>query len=388
MSQYRTRNRTVGIKIETTPGADSVPAVATDAIAAIAPTWSGGPALLPNEDEVTGTLDAAAPIPGGGGRGFAFGLNFRGSGTAATPPEYDVPLRAAGFARTDTAADVVGSAAGGTTTTITLAAPAGTTVDQYVGMIIDITSGTGSGQTRVITGYSAGRIATVTPAFTTAPASGSGFAIRANQLYAPASANLPNVSIYDYMHRNAGNSRLERLLGAALTMACDLPVRGIPRFQFSALGKYVANSDVAKPANPTLDTTRPRPVIAVDCALGGVVTRFNRIQFACNNTLAQADDPADAYGVDVASIVGRRIAGSINPPKDLLSVRNIWADFLDGTERSLWIRWGTAAGNRHSILFPRVVYSPPADVDNAGFLHDQIDFQIVGQDTGVYICHY
>lgn len=388
MSQYRTRNRTVLIKIETTPGTDAVPVVGTDAVAAIAPSWSGGPAILSNDDEVTGTLDAAAGIPGGGGRAFAFGLNFRGSGTPGTPPEYAVPLRVSGMAETVTAADVTGTVAAATSTTATLAAPAGTTTDMYVGMVLEITAGTGSGQSRVITAYTSGRVATVNPAWTVQPTGSSTFNIRANCLYVPASANQPNGSIYDYQHRNSGNSRLERLLGAALNASCDLPVRGIPRWQFNALGKYVTNSDVAKPANPTLDTTRPRPVMAVDCTLGGVATRFNRLQFGLNNQINQADDPADTYGVDVASIVGRRIAGSINPPKDLLSVRDVWAGFLSGAETSLWLRWGSTAGNRHSIWFPRIIYSPPQDADNGGFMHELFDFQAVGQDTGVYVCHY
>jgi hypothetical protein len=256
-------------------------------------------------------------------------------------------------------------------------------------MVVEITGGTGAGQARVITAYSGGtRVATVNPAWTTAPTSTSTFAIRANLLYVPASANLPTVSIYDWQHRNTGNSRLERLLGAALDASLTLPVRGIPRWQFNATGKYVANADVTRPANPTLDTTVPRPVMAVDCALGGVVTRFNQVTLGLGNRIAQADDPADAYGVDIASIIARRVAGTINPPKELLSSRDAWAQFLAGTETSLWLRWGTVAGNRHSIWLPRIRFDAPQDADNNGFLHDALAFQAMGNDAEFYISHY
>ena len=72
-----------------------------------------------------------------------------------------------------------GTAQAGTSTTITLKnATSFTTNDQPAGMFIVLTSGTGSGQTRHIESYVAStKIATVTPAWTTAPNSTTGYKV-------------------------------------------------------------------------------------------------------------------------------------------------------------------------------------------------------------------
>jgi hypothetical protein len=72
------------------------------------------------------------------------------------------------------AADVAGLLEAGTATaggasTITLDAGADTTVDIYKNNFIMITGGTGIGQCRLIGAYSAGRVATILPAWTTQP---------------------------------------------------------------------------------------------------------------------------------------------------------------------------------------------------------------------------
>lgn len=61
------------------------------------------------------------------------------------------------------------TATAGAASTITLDAAASTTVDHYKGDVLYVYSGTGSGQSRVISTYSAGRVATVVPAWVTTP---------------------------------------------------------------------------------------------------------------------------------------------------------------------------------------------------------------------------
>jgi hypothetical protein len=62
-----------------------------------------------------------------------------------------------------------GTATAGTSTSITFDSNASTTVNIYKDNFVMITAGTGIGQTRVIGAYSAGRVATVSPAWTTTP---------------------------------------------------------------------------------------------------------------------------------------------------------------------------------------------------------------------------
>jgi hypothetical protein len=72
---------------------------------------------------------------------------------------------------TPSPAELTGTATASAAGSITLAAAASTTANFYSGMTILITSGTGKGQARLISGYTTGRIASVTPAWTTTPAS-------------------------------------------------------------------------------------------------------------------------------------------------------------------------------------------------------------------------
>ena len=89
----------------------------------------------------------------------------------ATPNTAGVPVVDDRVLRTNTAT-------AGAASTITLDAGASTTAQLFKGCIIALIGGTGAGQARLITDYSTGRVATVTPAWVTNPASGTLFEIR------------------------------------------------------------------------------------------------------------------------------------------------------------------------------------------------------------------
>ena len=68
-------------------------------------------------------------------------------------------------------------------------------------------------------------------------------------------------------------------------------------------------------------------------------------------------------------------------------MRNVWADFIAGTTRKLWVRYGTV-DNGISFYFPTIGYTGQADEDINGFAHEGIPFSAQGEDTGVYINAY
>ena len=389
-NQYRTLNRTVLCKVESTSGTDAAPVVGTDAMACVSPTWQGGPETLDTDQEVTGALDVGAPIVGGGGASFSTSVYLKGSGTGGTAPEFSAALKAAGLALTTLAAAVTGTAQAGAASTITLAAGASATNDFYKGEVIYTTGGTGSGQTRVITGYvGSTKVATVTPAWTTTPDATTTYSVYACNVYIPASSSLVTATIYDYMHRaDAGASRLRALLGGAATLQMQFANKQLPTAAFNFSGKFVTPTDPTAPSSPTLQSTRATAIIGVDCTLGGVSTKFSTMTIDTGNQVAVDDDPTDTYGMDIGGITRRKITGRINPPLDLLSVRNVWTSFLAGTETSLWLRWGSASGNRVSLLLPRIVYTGQENEDVNGFGHEGIPFAAVGSNTGMYLSFY
>src|SRR5688572_24132435 len=135
----RTKNKVLLAKIESAEGSDAAPAV-TDAILCENPRLSWNANVI-TTNEVTGSLDSDAPLVGGMTVSLTFDVFLKGSGVAGTAPEFGDLLKACGYAETITAAAVGAptACASGTTTTATLAAPAGTTAQQYRGMPINFT---------------------------------------------------------------------------------------------------------------------------------------------------------------------------------------------------------------------------------------------------------
>ncbi len=386
MSTYRTINRTILAKVEVTAGTDPSPVVGTDALLIEAPQSPSNLEVL-TTDEVTGTLDPDDPVVGGGGGGFSGTVNVRGSGSAGTAPEAGPLYQGCGLAETLLAADVTGTAvspfAAGT---IEVAAGDGSAAGTAIGHLIITTGGTGSGQTRVITNVNTDDL-DIFPDWTTTPDATTTYAIKASAIYVPASTGLKNITIYDYQHENtaAVNSRLRSKTGCMGNVNFTLPVRGLVKAAFDFQGKFVTPTDVAKPAAATFDTQRPIAFQAATISLGGTTTKINQMTVDLGNDVQVADDPADTFGVDFASIVKRNITGKINPPMALLSARNVWADFLAGTTRKLWVSYGTVNGNRVSFYFPAIQYTGEEQEDINGFAHEGIPFAATGQDTGCYI---
>lgn len=88
-----------------------------------------------------------------------------------------------------------GTAQAGASTTITLAAGASATDDEYNGAIVEITSGTGSGQRRIISDYvGSTKVATVSAAWSTNPDATSVYVVR-GQLFT--SGNTADVAAVD-----------------------------------------------------------------------------------------------------------------------------------------------------------------------------------------------
>jgi len=389
VSNYRTLNRTVLAKVEGTSGVDASPSVGSDAVLVEDPSTEAGLELL-NTNEVTGSLDPRAPIVGGGPQNFGCAFYLKGSGTPGTAPEAGPLLQACALGLTTLAADVDDTAQAGASGSITLHSGASATADAYKGMVVTLNGGTGSGQTRVITGYNGStKVATVYPDWTTPPDNTSEFIVYACNRYAPASDSLVTATIYDYLHRSvSGNHRLFKTLGWAGNLQLALPVRGLPRATVAGQGAVQTPTDVSDPGAATYDATRPKPVMAADFWLGGVETAFNNLTLDLGNQVQAADDPSDTYGISVAGVTRRAITGRVNPPVSLLSARDVFADFLAGTERAIWLRWGAVAGNRVSLLLPRVVYTGSAVEDVSGFAHEGIPFATVGEDSGIYLTFY
>lgn len=387
MSDFLTRNRLQLAKAETTSGTDASPAPASDAVLVEEPR--GSPNLeLEQTDEVTGSLDTTQSIVGGGfaqhtGRFFA-----KGSGTPGTAPEFTPYLQAAAMGLTTLAADEDDTAQAGDTDEITLAA--GATSADLTGFVITLDGGTGSGQTRVITGYNGtSKVATVYPDWTTPPDATSTYVVGAANLFVPVSTALKTITSYLYKKNSgSGNAILEKLLGGAANLSFAMQTRQTGKFTYTVRGKLAPPEDVANPTGAVFDTVRPRPLRDADAYLGGSAICFRNFTLDWGNELVQADCPGEEFGYEPARPVSRKPTGRLNPRLVTLSARNAFADLVAGTNRKLWLNWGETAGNRVSMYFPSIVFTNKEDDDLDGISADGLPFEAAGPDSWVYICFH
>lgn len=398
MSFYRTQNRTVLAKVESTSGTDASPVVGTNAVLVESPQTN--PNLSTTETrEVSGALDKRAPIPNGGDRGFTGKVYCKGSGSPGTTlPEVDPLLKGCALSPTALAADVTGTAQAGATSTITLAAGASAVDNFYQGQVIEITGGTGAGQKRIIASYvGSTKVATVSPSWTTAlngvagttPDATSVYAIRKCHVYVPISASVPTLTIYDYAHRSdGGNSKLKKVLGAAGNGRLTLAPRAIPYWEFDFKGQLVADSDVSAPSAATYQSNRPVAFMGAQVALGNTQLQLNSLTLDLGNNPVTEDDPNATFGTGIAGIVERGIGGSMVVNKELESVRNIFSSWQNGTAFTYTAIWGGAIGNRIALLLTNVIYTGLGDQDVQGFNYDNIPFRLDATNSGLWLTYW
>jgi hypothetical protein len=391
---YRTKNRTFLLGIEAVEGVEEALTPAANAIQVEEPTpdMSGFESFQTNE--AGGSLDNAPSIFAGGFMQMQVAPYFKGSGTVGVAPDWGAAARACAMAETLTAADVADTAqVGSTASTIVLAAAESATDNIFKGMVIDIDGGVGAGQgPRIVTAYNGTtKVADVLPDWTTTPDATSTYRIHANSLYIPASTALETATafLYDNSSKAATNSLLRKIIGGAGDLSLEMNARQPGRMTVNLRGILPENpTNVAAPAAPTVDATRPRPLLNADVYFGRTAVKFNRLNLNLGGTVDQADDPGAVFGYDVAGVVERRVVGTINPKLGLLSERDNFADFRTGATREIWARWGDVAGNRVSVFVPACTFTSVQPSDVRGFNHEDIGFDCGGFDSGLYLSVY
>lgn len=331
-----------------------------------------------------GSLDAGEPIILGGGVNVSFDVRLKGQGTAGSAPEWGKYLRACGCAETVTAAPVEDTSQAGGADTITLHAGASATDDAYKGMPI-----IQQGERNLIVAYDGGtKIATCAKNWDTPPTT-TPFTIPANVLYRLASLDLAAMTLAGYVNANqAGvNSRRRQAVGARGNMSLRLGPRALPMLSFQFSGILPALPDnVARPAGVVFDATEAPAFRGAAALIDGSPVKFTEFSLDFGGTVQQPDDPAQAYGLDVAAITARRVNGTITPYTKLNSTRDFYADWQNQVARQFAAWWGTADGNRLALLLPAVRYSGNDEQNANGFMAEAVAFQSTGFDDAFWLC--
>ena len=373
-----TRKRLILAKTEATYGTDSSPA-GTDAILVRELEITPIEADVVSRDLIRPYLGASDQLLANIRVSITFQVELAGSGTAATAPRFSSLLKACGMAETTTAAAITGTAQAGSAGSITLDAGESATDDIYNGMIITITSGTGDGHVGVITDYvGSTKVATVkasTAAFT--PGASSGYSIAANVGYKPVSASFDSASIY---FNNDGV--LHVITGARGTFVLNAEVGEIPTIEFTMTGIYNAPTDTAAPA--TTYTNQATPLIFK----AGNTTAFQILGYSgclMSLELDMANETVyrELVGCDKSVLItNRAVAGTCMIEAPTIAQKDFFTIANDDTTGILTMLHGTTAGNRVTLLAPKVDIGNPSYEDSDGIQMLSLPFAAIPTSAG------
>ena len=373
-----TRKRLILAKTEATYGTDSSPA-GTDAILVKELEITPIEADVVSRDLIRPYLGNSDQLLANTRVSITFQVELAGSGTAATAPRFSSLLKACGMAETTTAAAITGTAQAGSAGSITLAAAASATDDIYNGMIITITGGTGSGGVGVITDYvGSTKVATVqksTATFT--PGASSTYSIAANVGYKPVSASFDSASIY---FNNDGV--LHIITGARGTFVLNAEVGEIPTIEFTMLGIYNAPTDTAAPA--TTYTNQATPLIFK----AGNTTAFSILGYSgclMSLELDMANETVyrELVGCDKSVIItNRAVEGTCMIEAPTIAQKDFFTIANDDTTGILTMLHGTTAGNRVTLLAPKVDIGNPSYEDSDGIQMLSLPFAAIPTSAG------
>lgn len=333
------------LKIEAVYGTDIVPAPATDAILIRDEIRAPQLAVLYAERKnAKAFFGKQEQLVVGSTINVGFDVEFAGAGAAGTAPPWSKAVRSCAMKETLLAAAHAGVATAGGAATITLAAGASAVDGAYRPLRIRITSGTGVGQVRIITGYvGATKVATVTPAWKTAVDATSNYSIDAQAMYSPISSSIESSSIYFYY-----GDAIHKLLGARGELGWKFPNMDIPLFSFDFQGLYGGIVDDVYPAAVLTGFQAPLGVNNQNTSLVSVHDFAGKL-YNYEGKLGNPVKYRNLPGIEDILINDRDPSGSVEFEKPSIATKDYPGIVRAGTLGQLSLQHGTVVGNKVSV---------------------------------------
>lgn len=310
---------------------------------------------------------------------LSFQVELAGSGAGATAPRFGALLKACGMAETTTAAAVTGTAQAGGANSITLAAGASATDNTYNGMVISITSGTGNGHVGVITAYNGtSKVATVQPSTTTfVPGASSAYSIAANVAYVPVSSTFSSATIY---FNNDGV--LHKITGARGTFTMNTAVGQIPTLDFQMTGIYNAPTDTEAPATTYSNQATPVIFKAANTSAFSILSYKACLQSLSFN-MANETVYRELVGCTKEVLITNRApAGECMIEAPTIAQKDFFTIANDDTTGTLTMLHGSTAGNRVTLVAPKIDITNPSYADQDGIQMLNIPYVAIPTTAG------
>jgi hypothetical protein len=314
---------------------------------------------------------------------LSFECEWAGSGTAGTAPRMATLLKMCNITEQLLAAPVTGTAqAGGSTTTIKLAAAASAIDGYYVGMTLRVTAGAGSGYVgRIIAYNGTTKVATVTGVFSSAPDVTSSYSVDANAIYLPNSNSALVASTSGSLYFYLDGTR-HVLLGARGTCKPALKASAIPVIQFEFLGLLGPIADVAL---PTADFTGWQMPVAVGTTITSDLSLFtlrNPVFTECSIDLGNDVKYKNPVNEEAVHIVDRSTTLNFTARAQKIATMDWYTQIRNNGTGIFSIRHGSTAGNTIGVFCPKVQPKTISFSDDDKVANHQIAFDVVPTGTG------
>jgi hypothetical protein len=372
------RKRLILCKSEVTYGVDITPA-GTDALLVRSLDVTPIEADVVSRDLIRNYMGNSDQLLAQTRVSISFQVEMAGSGTAATAPRFSSLLKACGMAETITSAAVTGTATAGGAGTITLAAGASAVNNFYNGMVISITGGTGNGHIGLITDYvGSTKVATVQASTATfVPGASSAYSIAANVGYLPVSTGFASATIY---FNNDGV--LHKITGARGTFTLTAAVGGIPTIDFQLTGVYNAPTDTAAPTTTYSDQATPVIFKAGNTSAFSILNYTACLQSLSFNVVNETVYRELVGCTKEVMITNRASAGECMIEAPTIAQKDFFAIANNDTTGTLTLLHGSTAGNRVTLLAPKVDITNPSYADQDGIQMLNIPYVAIPTTAG------
>ena len=367
-----TRKRQLAAKIEAVEGVAETLAAADAKLLVYDPKVSFDVAMF-DRNPARPSFSNVGKTPGKRTAGLAFKIELRGSGVAATVPEWGKLLQACGFGVNALKSMNIGAVTNGpfqhgeTITGGTSAAKGRVVINTATGatFIYFVTvSGT----------FSTGE--TITGGTSTATAVTSSVPTTVGNEFKLVSDNIPCLTQGSYedgtrklIKGSRGKVKIGFKSGEPVMM--DLDFQGVE----------AGVTDTAFLANVTYETTKPPVFLSALFSVDAYSAKIGEMDIDIGNVLAVRDDVNDVRGVLSFVITGRNVTGSFNPEMVTVAAYDFHAKWFSGAEMVVDCTIGSVAGNKFRIYIPKAQYTKVDDEDRDGLQLAKSAFCLNGSVT-------
>lgn len=382
----RTRNAVVALKIETNKGEDAFgvpgPDLAADFIR-VGSVTPGTPQDTQDPAELTGSLDAGAPIIGGVRGTLQLTAVARGSGTAGLAPRWGRLLQACTMKQvTVSPVAAAALAAAGTVRQGQLAASYPTTAQALRGMFAQLAVNPAAGALAQVEDYTAGRVARFGYTFAAALDTTTTVAIPAQVLYVPTSKEeeFSSLTVYYYL-----DGWVWKYTGMVGTFSVTANTGQPATVQFNLQGQLKAFERADIPSPITFENTDAPQFKNGISRLDGMLAKVGAFTFDMGASLENPPNPEASEGYDPAIVSARQGGGNLNPLFQETTTVDLFTKFKAGTQMSYAAGLGKNPGNRIGFLCPQIVATDFGQQAVGNVAAAGVPFRTTGQDSSLLI---